>query len=222
MVDAVAPMFFLVILLASGIYIVPYLDIPAVPYLGTAGLAFGKQVLFVCLMLMLGSTLRWREAIGTKFSLLCCIWVLIHMVHWLLRREYGEIYFHRMVQVAFIWVFVNYIQQLREGDRKPFLGLQVCFHPPLFGMFCILVVMFSFNVEIARLIDVGFGGNRFGFSIWLSQFVFLTFFVYLNLNSKSQSIHKAIVWATSILILQIFTGGRTGLLASFAIFIYFS
>jgi hypothetical protein len=222
MVNAVAPVFFLIMLLASGIYIVPYLNIPAVPYIGTAGLAFGKQVLFVCLMLMLGSTLRWREAMATKFTLLCCIWVLVHMVHWLLRLEYGEIYFHRMVQIVFIWVFVNYILQLREGDGKPYLGLQVWFYPPFFGMSCILVVIFSFDVEIASLIQLGFGGNSFGFSIWLSQFVFLTLFFYLNFNSKSQSIHKAIVWATSILILQVFTGGRAGLMASFAIFIYFS
>jgi hypothetical protein len=210
-------------LLISGIYIVPYLDVPAVPYLGgVAGLAFGKQILFVCLIVMMGSTLSWREAIGSMFTLLCCIWVLIHMSHWLLRQEYSNIYFQRMVQIAFIWVFVNYILQQREDDRKQFLSLQVLYYPPLFGTICILLVMFSFNPEIARLIDGGFGGNRFGFSIWLSQFIFLTFFVYLNLNSKSISIRKAIVWATPILILQVFSGGRTGLLASFAIFLYFA
>jgi hypothetical protein len=212
MVHAVAPVFFLVMLLISGIYQLPYLDVP--------NLGFSKRILFVCFMIMLGSTLRWREAIGSRFTWLCGIWVLVNMGHWLLRWEYADIYFQRMVQIAFIWVFVNYILQQREEDRKPFLGLQVLFYPPFFALFCMLVVMFSFNAEISRMIAHGFGGNRFGFSIWLSQFVFLTFFVYLN--SKSQSIRKAILWVTPILILQIFTGGRTGILASFAIFLYFA
>lgn len=222
MVNTVVPVFFLVMLLISGIYVVPYLDVPEVPYLvGVAGLAFGKQILFVCLMVMMGSTFRWREVIGTRFTLLCCIWLLIHMVHWLLRREYDGTYLHRIVQIAFIWVFVNYIIQQREEDRKPFLGLQVLSYQ-FFSIFCILVVTFSFNAEVARLIVNGFGGNRFGFSIWLSQFVFLTFFIHLNLNSKNKSILIAIIWVTPILILQIFTGGRTGILASFVIFLYFA
>ena len=187
----------------------------------TAGLAFIKRVLFVCLMAMLGSTLRWREAIGTKFTLLCGIWVLIHLGLWLLHREHDSLYFQRLVQIAFVWVFVNYVLQRREVDRKPFFGLLDLFYPPYFAIVCLLVILCSFNLEFGREITLGFGGNSFGFSIWLSQFVFLTFFVSMNLNNKSQSIRNAIVCVTPILMLQIFTGGRAGLFASLLIFIYF-
>jgi O-antigen ligase len=209
-------------LLISGIYRVPYLDFARFDYMDTAGLAFIKRVLFVCLMAMLGSTLRWREAIGTKFTLLCGIWVLIHLGLWLLHREHDSLYFQRLVQIAFVWVFVNYVLQRREVDRKPFFGLLDLFYPPYFAIVCLLVILCSFNLEFGREITLGFGGNSFGFSIWLSQFVFLTFFVSMNLNNKSQSIRNAIVCVTPILMLQIFTGGRAGLFASLLIFIYFS
>lgn len=58
------------------------------------------------------------------------------------------------------------------------------------------------------------------FSIWLAQLIFLTLLI--SLSKQGWSVLRAFTLATPILALQVFTDGRTGLLASLAIWLYFS
>lgn len=212
-VYAAIPFFFALILLLSGVYEIPFVsvDVPLV--------AKGKQVLFVCFMVLMGGFLRWREAMRSWFTLFCGIWALLHIGHWVFRAGYGDIYFHRLIQIAFIWVFVNFVVQRKEGSA-PFFAIRTYFSPALFSAACLLLALFVFHPGLVRAITGGLGGNRFGFSIWLSQFVFLTFLV--SMGKPGQSSLSVFAWATPIVVLQVFTGGRAGLLASLAIWLYFA
>lgn len=210
---AAIPFGFAVLLYLSGVYEIPFVTVDV------ALVAKTKQVLFVGFMVLIGYFLRWRVAIMSWFTLFCGIWALLHIGHWALRAENGDVYFHRLIQIAFIWVFVNFVVQQKEGN-EPFLGLRAYFSPAIFSAACLLLALFVFRPELAGAITGGLGGNRFGFSIWLSQFVFLTFLV--SMGKPGQSSLSVFAWATPIVVLQVFTGGRAGLLASLAIWLYFA
>lgn len=212
-VYAAIPFFFALILLLSGAYEIPLVSVDV------AFVAKAKQVLFVCFMVLMGGFLRWRVAMKSWFTLFCGVWALLHIGHWAFRAENGDVYFHRLIQIAFIWVFVNFVVQRKE-DNEPFFSLHTYFSPALFSAACLVLASFVFHPDLVRAITNGLGGNRFGFSIWLSQFVFLTFLV--SQGKPGQTPLSAFAWATPILVLQVFTGGRAGLLASLAIWLYFA
>lgn len=212
-VYAAIPFFFAVILLFSGVYEIPFVSVDV------ALVAKAKQVLFVCFMVLMGSFLRWRAAMKSWFTLFCAVWALLHIGHWVFRGENGDVYFHHLVQIAFIWVFVNFVVQ-RHEESEPFLSIHTYFSPALFSAASLLLAIFIFHPQLVRTITTGLGGNRFGFSIWLSQFVFLTLLV--SLRKPTYSPLSAFAWATPILVLQVFSGGRAGLLASVAIWLYFA
>lgn len=210
---AAIPFGFAVIFLLSGVYEIPFLPVDA------ALVTKAKKILFVCLMVLMGYSLRWREAIREPFFLFCGLWALLHIGHWAYRAEYSEVYLQRLIQITFIWILVNVVIQQKK-DSEPFLGLRSFFSPLFFPVVCLLLALFAFHPEIAGALSNGLGNGRVSFSIWLSQLVFLTFL--LSPAKPGQTALKVFALATPILVLQIFTGGRTGLLASLAIWFYFS
>jgi hypothetical protein len=210
---AAIPFGFAVVFLLSGVYEIPFLPVDA------TWVSNAKKILFVCLMVLMGYSLRWREAIRGPFSLFCGLWALLHIGHWAYRAEYDEVYLQRLIQIVFIWILVNVvIQQKKDSER--FLGLRSFFSPLFFPVACLFLALFAFHPEITKALSNGMGNGRVSFSIWLSQLVFLTFL--LSLGKSEQTVLKAFVLATPILVLQTFTGGRTGLLASLALWFYFS
>jgi len=110
------------------------------------------------------------------------------------------------------------IQQ--KSDNERFLGLQSYFSPLLFPVACLLLGLLAFHPVIAEAISNGLGNGRVSFSIWLAQLIFLTLLI--SLSKQGWPVLRAFTLATPILVLQVFTGGRTGLLASLAIWLYFS
>jgi len=207
------PFGFAMVFFLSGIYEIPFLPVDA------AVVTKVKKGLFMCLLLLMGYSLRWREAIRGPFSLFCGLWALLHIGHWAYRAEYSDIYLHRLIQIIFIWILVNVVIQQKE-TRAPFLGLRYFFPPVFFSVVCLFLSLFAFHPEITEALSNGLGNGRVSFSIWLSQLVFLI--LVLSPIKSKRTILKAFALATPILILQIFTGGRTGLLASLAIWFYFS
>lgn len=207
------PLGFAVIFLLSGVYEIPFLPVDA------ALVTEAKKVLFVCLMMLMGYSLRWREAISNPLSLFCGLWALLHIGHWAYREEYGDIYLQRLVQITFVWLLVNVVIQQKK-DSEPFLGLRTFFPLLFFPVACLLLSLFAFLPKMAEALSNGLGNGRDSFSIWLTQLVFLTFFV--SLGKPGQTVFRTAALATPILVLQVFTGGRTGLLASLAIWFYFS
>jgi hypothetical protein len=83
---AAIPFGFALIFLVSGVYEIPFLPIDV------ALVAKAKKILFVCLMVLMGYSLRWREAIKGPFSLFCGLWALLHVGHWAYRAEYSDVY----------------------------------------------------------------------------------------------------------------------------------
>ncbi len=210
---AAIPFGFALIFLVSGVYEIPFLPIDA------ALVAKAKKILFVCLMVLMGYSLRWREAIKGPFSLFCGLWALLHVGHWAYRAEYSDVYLQRLVQIAFIWILVNVVIQ-QKSDNERFLGLQSYFSPLLFPVACLLLALLAFHPVIAEAISNGLGNGRVSFSIWLAQLIFLTLLI--SHSKQGWPVLRAFTLATPILVLQVFTGGRTGLLASLAIWLYFS
>jgi hypothetical protein len=204
---------FVLVFLLSGTYEIPFLPVDA------ALVTMAKKVLFVCLMALMGYSLCWSKAIREPFSLFCGLWALLHVGHWIYHSEHSDVYLHRLIQIIFIWSLVNVVIQQNE-ENEPFLGIRAYFNPFFFPIICLLLAIFAFHSEITKVLSTGFGNGRVSFSIWLSQLVFLTF---LFCPSKSgQAVLKPFALVTPILVLQVFTGGRTGLLASLAIWFYFS
>lgn len=210
---AAIPFGFAMVFLLSGVYEIPFLLVDA------TWITNAKKILFVCLMVLMGYYIRWRDAIREPFSLFCVVWALLHIGHWLYRAEYDAVYLQRLIQIVFIWILVNLVMQQKK-DSERFLGLRSFFSPLFFPVACLSLALFAFHPEIAKALSNGMGNGRVSFSIWLSQLVFLTL-LWSPVKSQ-QTMLKAFALATPILVLQTFTGGRTGLLASLAIWFYFS
>jgi len=209
---AFAPLFVFFFFL-SGIYAIPFISIEV------GLIARVKQALFVVFVILMGCNLNWTKAIRTRFTFLCGLWALLNIVNWLIHAEYGSIYLQRVAQILYIFAFVNLVIQI-EAPPYQFLRVRAWYRPKIISLICLSLVLLSGIPEITHAISYGFGNNRVNFSIWLSQLVFLTFLV--GQSSDKKSIVHAFALATPIIILQVFTGGRTGLMASVAIAIYFA
>ena len=204
---------FIFMFIISGIYEIPFTSID--PTLITKA----KQALFLLFIVLMSLALDWGKAIRTRFAILCAAWLIILILNWILRYEYEIIYLQRIAQITYIFVFVSLVIQLKN-ERYTFLNLLSLYSPKVVSGICLILLFSSYTPEIAHALAYGFGNNRVNFSIWLSQLVFLTFLVGTKYSKKP--IVYSLILVLPIIALQTFSGGRTGILCSILISIYFS
>jgi hypothetical protein len=211
------PFFFGLIFFISGFYQLPffYLDLDIVILV--------KRSLLVALMAVMLFLIDWRRTRLDLISIYCILWSVLHVIFLLFKLEYFNEYVLRISQITFIWLLVQFLRQNSRILR--FAGFEKWFS--VIGVSCIAlaIVLGSWNLEVAREVAKGFGNNRVNFSIWLSQIVFLIFLLTtLTMTSISvpSAFVKAVLFCTPIIILQAFSGSRTGLGASILIALYFA
>ena len=211
------PLFFGLIFCISGFYQLPFLNLDLNIVL------FVKRFLLVVLMAVMSVLIDWRRTRLDFISIYCILWAVLHVIFLLFKLEYFYEYVLRIFQVAFIWLLVQFLRQ----NSKIFLfaGIEKWFS--VIGVSCIAlaIVLGSWNLEVANEVAQGFGNNRVNFSIWLSQLVFLIFLLpTLTITSVGapSAFVKAVFFCTPIIILQAFSGSRTGLGASILIALYFA
>ncbi len=206
------PWIFTGMFVLSGIYEIPFvpLDVGLITWI--------KKILFVLFMALMASALRWPQAVNRQFTWWCGLWIVVHILHWSFRQEFEAIYLHRLVQITYIWLFVSLVMQQKSATGN-FLAVDRWFRPAIVSVICLFLVIFSTYPQISMAISNGLGNNRVNFSIWLSQLVFLMFLVS---GSGRENIRHALLLSSPVLVLQVFSGGRSGLLVSLGLCLYFA
>jgi len=202
----------IILITVSGVYAIPYSSIPA------EKIIFAKRVLYVIVMvlILLWVVVTHHVKAGKRFSIFCAIYGALLTVNMLIRNEKYPDYIYMLASIAFVWSLVKYFSDSRALQKYGSNYLRNSL--AVVAVFCLVVVVFCFfkNEEALSLAVNGFNGNRVNFSIWISQFVFLSFF----LLRKDDLLYPMVI--VSILIAaQILSGGRIGLIASLCIATYF-
>lgn len=203
----------LVLFLLMGFYRFPYW--PS----GEVSLGEFKRALYLLALVAMVYQIRWREIRVDRFSLLMAIWVGVHGANWLIRGDHGADYLVRVVQGVFIFVLV---QWFREGFDENSLASDVFLRNARAAVTAGVVVIAALAYDESfktQLVD-GFGNGRVSFSIWLAQLLFLS--LLLSVRVDTFPALQAMIWVSPVLALQIFSGGRTGVLASLVLCLYFS
>lgn len=205
---------FCVLFYLSGIYQIPFADISAV------SIAQAKHLIFGMMMLAMAAAIDWQRVRIDSFAIACMVWVLLHVANFIARIEPVEIYVQRLGQVAFVWLFVTLVS-LSEDDWLS--RMSDWYSARLVAVVCAIVCGAAFVPEVSASLTNGFGNNRVNFSIWLTQFVFLSLMLSLPSASRgSEMAWRLFCQVTPVLVLQVFSGGRTGLLASGALVLWFA
>ncbi|MBT0962319.1 hypothetical protein [Denitromonas iodatirespirans] len=198
----------------SGIYQIPFADISAVL------IAQAKHLIFGMMMLAMAAVIDWKRVRFCPFAIACMVWVLLHVVNFVVRIDPVGIYVQRLGQAAFIWLFVTLVSQ---SGKDWLASLSAWYSARLVAVACAIVSGAAFLPEVSASLTNGFGNNRVNFSIWLSQFVFLSLMLILPRADKvSEMGWRVLFLVTPVLVLQTFSGGRSGLLASCLLVLWFA
>ncbi len=215
LVDSILVTGLAVLLCTSGIYAIPHVSIPA------DGIVYAKRIYYLMLMgfLAIPVVVGRFGSIDRRFSLYCGFLALVIMGNALIRQDKPEEYIYSALSITFIWLFVRHV----VDGRFPlacFLGqLRVgVLVVNLLALYVLLRCLLG-DREIQALIASGFDGNRVNFSIWLWQIVFLNFFF---AGRQRRDFFLALALSSVVLTLQVFSGGRIGVLAALAVMAYFT
>jgi len=215
MLDQTTVVGLVVLLLISGIYAIPYASI------STDWIVYSKRIYYLVLMGLLTIPIVVKKfgPIDRRFSFSCGLLALVFAGNALVRQEMLGEYTYNALSIAFIWLFVRYVAD-EHFPLDQFLGLlrigMVVIN--LLALF-VLVSCLLGNQVIQDLIASGFNGNRVNFSIWLWQIVFLNFFL---MGRHQRGFYLALAASSVVLVLQIYSGGRIGVLATLAVMSYFT
>lgn len=205
---------FFVLFYLSGIYQIPFADVSAV------SIAQAKHLGFGLMMLVMAAGIDWQRVRLDPFGRACLVWVLLHVVHFITWMEPVGIYIQRLGQVAFIWLLVTRVVQSGVNGLS---NLSRWYSVWMVALVFAMASGAAFLSDVTISLSNGFGNNRVNFSIWLSQFVFLSLFVIsASAHSRREMARRTIVLVTPVLVLQVFSGGRTGLLASSLTVLWFA
>jgi hypothetical protein len=201
----------------SGIYAIPYSNI------SVDSIVHAKRLCFLGIMILLAVlAAAWRpDPVDRRLTIYCALLALVFAGNALFRQDMPEEYFYYMISIAFIWLFVRHVVDERFSLSRFMSYLRVgVVAINLLSVF-VLIGCLSGADEIQRLVVSGFDGNRVNFSIWLWQIVFLNFAL---MRRERPIAHFLLVMAASsiLLTIQVFTGGRIGVLATLATVIYFT
>jgi len=202
-----------ILICSSGSYAIPHVGFPA------DAIVLIKRGFYLLIMAMLVIQVikRGLSGLDKVFSVSCTSLVLMVFLNAGLRRESYDEYGYMALSVGFVWLFVRYVQSAEFPLDRLLRHLRV--GATFINLFALVVVLLSVagDRNTLLLVSSGFNGNRVNFSIWLAQFVFLNFFL-----MQRQSLPALPLIASCVLlVLQVFTGGRVGVLATIAIMFYF-
>jgi len=204
-----------VLLLISGIYAIPYTLISA------DWIVYAKRVYYLILMVLLAilAVVGRPSPIDRRFSLSCGFLALVVSANGLIRQDMPEEYLYNVLSIAFIWLFVRHVADARFPMER-FMGhLRVGLVVINLLAMVVLVNCLMGDREMHTLVASGFDGNRVNFSIWLGQIVFLNFLLAGRLRS---GFLLALVASSVLLTIQVFSGGRIGLLVTLSIVAFFT
>ena len=216
-IDQLIEFIFLFLFFISGFYIVPFFQIDL-------NLTLIKHYIFVLFILLMLLKLNLKKAIKENPSKILGFLFFLYLVNWLFRHVYNYNYLQLSLQIIFIFVFYNYSMQ--QGEKTLFSLLSIFNRLRIF-IFFLIFVFFIFNNRFAHLMLSGFGNGRVLFSVWLGQFVILTYmekYIKKNRNKKLENLNwfKNIITVIPIIILQTFLASRTGIIFSLFVILYFT
>ena len=208
------PYFFAFVLFTSGFYSLPFL------YLDPNFFLLVKRAFLLALMVVMSVLIDWGRIKFDFLSKCCLVWGILHIIFLLIKMEFFELYFLRIAQILFIWILIKFLVQ--RSDSICFAGLVQWFPKVIISGLALILLLLSWNFEVAIAIAGGFGNNRVNFSIWLFQFVFLIYFFTILKDRiiSRYSFLRDLSFCSPIIILQSFSGGRTGLVASVLLIIF--
>lgn len=193
------------LLTVAGIYQIPFLAAPLTFFVMLKKMLFGVY----------GGVLYFlkRSKVWSSWGWYFAAWGLINALSWLMHDVNGSKIVYRLIQLLWIYGFVSFFSSGRAWD------VLERFPVKYFSLACVLLIATMWHPEIREQVLSGFGGNRFGFSIWLSQFVFIAFLV--ARRREGNWFASGLVYGAPIILLQVLSAGRTGLLASSLLVLFF-
>ncbi len=202
-----------ILICISGIYYLPYADVQP------ATVVHAKRIFYAFIMTMLAIQ-TWQGGLSNQnklFSNACCALLLLILLNVSTRLEFYDEYLYVAASIGFIWLFVSCIQSVEFPVERFFSYLRTGVTLVNVAALFLVVLCLAGIKEVWYLVNTGFNDNRVNFSIWLSQLVFLNFF----LVRSSPRVVGPLFFSFVLLAIQVFTGGRIGVLATLAVMFFF-
>lgn len=211
--DTITIVSLIIFIVIGGFYAIPYIEIKIDTML------FIKRIfyMFVITMMFIQLINRGISNIDKYLTYICSLFVVIILINVTLRREFYHEYIYFLLSIVFIWLIVNYMEHI-DFHINIFIKYLRIFIVILNILLCLVLLLCLLdNQELIILVSNGFGDNRVAFSTYLSQIIFLNLFLHRFYN-----LSKYIFISTfCLLILQVFTGSRIGVVVSVVIIFYF-
>jgi hypothetical protein len=195
----------------AGIYQIPSFDID----LETA-LFMKRAILLVALIHMI-VCVSWQTIVVKKILKIFAVWLLFLILNFFIHGNFTEVAFKVLQSTSVLIIVCFFMQNLCYA--KQFFQNNYFFFP-IFVFFIVLILLFfPFSKDLHLSVEEGFGGNRVNFSIWLSQctVLFSAFWYFGELplfKNSNRNFLCFIIYVFPILLLQIASGGRLGILTS--------
>lgn len=156
-----------------------------------------------------------------NLSKLVLVWIALCLYQWFHHPDDSVIYIRRVGQILFFWLLVNGVSKycISPFDEKYF---HRWFSSELLSAIVLVATFLYWFGWIFDDVLMGFGNSRVNFSIWLMQLIALILIAKDGIGQKSwkQGIY-ILTLITPIYALQVMTGGRSGLLGTMLLVIYF-
>lgn len=212
------------LLLFGLVFYVSWLYEISIPHINiNSTLYLGKNALLISLLALLIIATDWRRVKSDGFSALCIIWFILNIFFWLEFQEPTDSYARRLVQIVFAFLFITFLRQQPEKNPCLHANITKWFHPRITLLFICTLIALSLTTQFSQNLINGFGNSRVNFSIWLVQIVVL---LLIPTYSKGPNGHTPLLLVlfltTPVFILQSLTGGRTGLLGTLLIVLFFA
>lgn len=200
----------------SGINAIPYFDILSSEIVGV------RRLIYFLFILLISFYYFNRKSTITKYFGYCCIFLwLIISFNLLYYRDNIIDYIQYLVSIVMVFLIVENLSQPNFNWKKLLyhLGISIV----VIDILLILVfLMYSLiNYEIILLVKAGFNGNRANFSIWLFEIFIINLYFIAFQNERRWFFYLNWAGLSAILMLQLFSGGRIGLICSVLSFLYF-
>ncbi|MDA8881258.1 O-antigen ligase family protein [Alphaproteobacteria bacterium] len=195
----------------AGIYQIPSFEID----LGTALLV--KRAIFLVALVLMTACVSWHSFVVKKILKIFATWLLFLILNFFVHGNFTEVAF-KVLQSTSVLIIVCFFMQNLCYAKQFFENSNFFF--PIFVFFVVLIILsFPFSEDVNSSVEKGFGGNRVNFSIWLSQctVLFSVFWYFGKLplfKNSNRNILCYVIYIFPIVLLQIASGGRLGILTS--------
>ncbi|MDC1382111.1 O-antigen ligase family protein [Candidatus Puniceispirillum sp.] len=209
--------FFCFFLFGCWFFTAGIFQIPGVDFEVFDAVLIKRSFTALTVFLML-SLINWRASKIRMGLYFLTAWIIIQIINFVYFGSL-EIVFLRCVQAISVFSIVFFFGQNFNAFRHSVRRLDSIFLiSALF--FWMIVISYPFSTAVQMNLVNGFGGNRVNFSIWASQLVVFFAIMWVTGRLKffqrfSNLILTLYVFVFPILMSQILSGGRLGVLVSF-------